>query len=884
MENNDQYQLSTWGSLWRYIGIERHATYGYYYMLGYAKATDYIDWSLYYLGLKDQKPPLKGETPEDFYIRKIYSTSYDCFNRPICGSAAKEITVGIRREVPIENMKHLVLVDGVEREALNFGSYNYLGFGGLHPIVTPQILKTLNTTGATMSGFASEGGVSAEQEELEELMADFLHKESAIVVPMGFATNSTLIPILLGKGDVVFSDELNHSSIITGIKSSNAEVKVFKHNDISDLKNKLELLKTKGMKDGSQPKKVMVIAEGLYSMEGQFCPLRELIALKKIYGFYLYIDEAHSIGALGETGRGITEHLGCSFEDVDVLMGTFSKSFASAGGYIAADKKTIELLKSNCYSYIYGSAMSPIEARQIIAALNLMKTDEGKQRIAQLRKNSITFREKLIHAGCHVLGDRDSPVIPVMLYHAGKVKDVSRGCLKRGVAVVGVGYPACSITACRVRFCISAAHTDADMEKAFNATMESLKEVDCIFGNTPQPNVLYTAKKVDIEELENEPKNPRTMTPLYENSDKRPILEKIERPEKTLTDLCTYDIYGFGQDKERTQILENVINHYGCGSCGPRGFYGTTLEHLSIEAELMKFYNVNDALVYSYGNNTLTSVVPVYGQAGDTVLVDEMCNYEIQLGCRLAKKAKIVKFKHNDVQDVIKKIGEIKETLVFPGRIAIVTEGVFRADFSLAPLAELSKLRKKNVLLIVDDSLGVGVLGAHLKGSLEQAGLTVNDVDVYCGNMEMVCDTIGGFVVGKYSMIDKQRLFGAGYIFSASAPPFTCRAATYAFQTFDKEGVDKGIELRERRKVFDQMYEERVKNVKKIGDDKTPYVLLDAPDNENLVKVLRENGFFVAQQVHLIEDWCQTKYVRVNIGQSFTPEKIKTFIEVLAKL
>ncbi|ELP89224.1 serine palmitoyltransferase, putative [Entamoeba invadens IP1] len=883
MENNDSYQLSTWGGLWRYIGIERHAQYGYYYNLGYAKAQDYINWPMYYLGLKDQKPPLTGESSEDFYIRSIYTSTYDCFNRPLCGPAAKDISIGMRREVPIENVKHLVPIDE-QREALNFGSYNYLGFGGVNPKVTPQIVETLKQSGATLSGFASECGVSKEQEELELLMADFLHKEASIVVPMGFATNSTLIPILLGKGDVVFSDELNHSSIITGIKSSNAEVRVFKHNDILDLKSKLEELKTKGMKGGKQPNKVMIIVEGLYSMEGEFCPLRELIALKKIYGFYLYIDEAHSIGALGATGRGITEHLGCNFDDVDILMGTFSKSFASAGGYIASDKKTIELLKSNCYSYVYGSAMSPIEAKQIIAALNLMKTDEGKQRIAQLRKNSINFRRKLIKAGCHVLGDLDSPVIPVMLYHVGKLKDVSRGCLKRGVAVVTVGYPACSTIACRVRFCISAAHTDADMEKAFNATIECLKEVDCIFGDTPQPNVIYKAKKADLDELEKEPKNPRKMNPLYENSDKRPILEAVKRPEPSDTNLSSYDIHGFGEDQERTQLIVKILEKYGCGSCGPRGFYGTTLEHLSIEDELMKFYGTNDALVYSYGNNTITSVVPVYGHAGDSILVDEMCNYEIQLGCRLSKKANIVKFKHNDVEDVKAKIQEIKKTLVYPGRIAIVTEGVFRADLSLAPLAELSKLRKKNVLLIVDDSLGVGALGAHLKGSLEQAGITANDVDVYCGNMEMVCDTIGGFVVGKYSMIDKQRLFGAGYIFSASAPPFTCSAATFAFNKFEKNGIEMGVEMREKRKLFDQLFNEHVKNVKKIGDDNTPYVLLDAGDNQNMVKVLKENGFFASQQVHLVEDWCQTKYVRACIGKNFTDEKIHKLVEILAKL
>ena len=169
---------------------------------------------------------------------------------------------------------------------------------------------------------------------------------------MGFTTNSTLIPLLVSKGDLVLSDALNHSSLIIGMKSSTEEIRIFKHNDMADLKSKLDEVKKNGLKNGKQPNKVLVIVEGLYSMEGEFCKLKEIIALKKIYGFYLYVDEAHSIGCLGPNGRGIVDQLGCSFDDVDILMGTFSKSFASAGGYIASDKKTISFLRNNSYSFL----------------------------------------------------------------------------------------------------------------------------------------------------------------------------------------------------------------------------------------------------------------------------------------------------------------------------------------------------------------------------------------------------------------------------------------------------------------------------------------------------------------------------------------------------
>jgi len=302
---------------------------------------------------------------------------------------------------------------------------------------------------------------------------------------------------------------------------------------------------------------------------------------------------------------------------------------------------------------------------------------------------------------------------------------------------------------------------------------------------------------VALSDLEKLPKEPRTMTKLCENSDNRKITEEPETPK--CLDLCSYDIHGFEQNQERKEKLANIIMKFGCGSCGPRAFYGTTIEHLREEEELKKFFGTNEAIIYSYGNNTLTSVVPVYAGAGDYILVDEYCNYSIQLGCRLSKKAKTITFKHNDVEDVKSKIAEIKKTLVFPNKINIVTEGIFQHDYSYAPLKELSKLRSANVYLIVDDSLGFGAVGSNLKGSVEQAGLTAEDVDVLCGSLEFVGSTVGGFVVGKFSKLDKQRLFGAGYIFSASAPPFTCTAGTLALQELEEKGTDMGIELRNKR-------------------------------------------------------------------------------------
>ena len=807
MEHLDDYSLSTWGSLWKYIGIPSHSKYDYYYINAAFKAEDIRDWLLNMIGMSKIRPPLYGESREDYYIRKVYGSSLDCFHRPIKGPAATIIKVCLRNEKYVENTKQLVIKPGNYKEAINFGSYNYLGFGGYHEKVTPQIIETLKNSGSCMNGFAKEIGISNEQKNLEKMLAKFLHKEDCVVSSMGFTTNSTLIPILISKDDLILSDSLNHSSLIVGMKSSKAEIRIFKHNDINDLKSKLEDVKKNGLKNGKQPSKVLVIIEGLYSMEGEFCKLKEIILLKKAYGFYLYIDEAHSIGCLGKTGRGIVEQLDCSFDDVDLLMGTFSKSFASAGGYIASDKKTISLLRNNSYSYVYGNPMSPVAAQQIVSCLEIINSPEGRRKIAQLRKNSISLRTKFIDAGCHVLGDLESPVIPVMVYHPAKLKDISRICLKNGVAIVVVGYPACPIDACRIRFCISAGHTDEDIEKGFQVTLDALKQTDCIFQNTQQPSSVSHSQKINLEELENLPKNPREMIPLYEDSEKKYKDINCELPEKvndSQLNICNYDIHNFENSEQRKEKLIKIIEEYGCGSCGPRNFYGGTLEHVGLEEEIKKIYNTNEAIVISYGHNLMSSVIPVYAKPGNVVLVDEFCNYPIQLGCRLGK-AKVLKFKHNDINDLSIKLEEAKKLISSSySLISIVTEGIFQHDYSLSPLKEIVNLKKNflsknknlNLFIILDDSIGIGTIGPNLKGSIEYAGLNLKDeVDILCGSFEFCLNSVGGFLAGSITKIYKCRLFAAGYIFSASSPPYSCTAAKDSFEQLEK----KGKQMKEQR-------------------------------------------------------------------------------------
>ncbi|CAF5091236.1 unnamed protein product, partial [Rotaria magnacalcarata] len=175
--------------------------------------------------------------------------------------------------------------------------------------------------------------------ELEKLLADFLHVESSIAFGMGFATNSLNLPVLASKGDLILSDEMNHASLILGIRLSGASYRTYAHNDMKNLEEKLREAIVHGQPRTNRPwKKIILVVEGIYSMEGSICRLPEIIELKKKYKAYLYMDEAHSIGAIGKNGRGIVDYFGADVKDVDILMGTFTKSFGSAGGYIAGSK------------------------------------------------------------------------------------------------------------------------------------------------------------------------------------------------------------------------------------------------------------------------------------------------------------------------------------------------------------------------------------------------------------------------------------------------------------------------------------------------------------------------------------------------------------------
>lgn len=298
-----------------------------------------------------------------------------------------------------------------------------------------------------------------------------------MVFGMGFGVNSTGIPSLIGKGSLIISDSLNHSSIVVGARNSGAKIKVFRHNDMKGLEKIIRDAICYGQPRTHRPyKKIVIICEGIYSMEGEICDLASIVAVKKKYNCYLYVDEAHSIGALGPTGRGVCEHTGVDPADIDILMGTYTKSFGAIGGYIAGDRDLISWVRHNCASSLHSAGLSPPCIAQTLQALRIIEGRDGstlgKEKIEQLHSNANYVRDRLNDMGVWVLGDYDSAVVPVMIANPAKMPAVSRECLKRKLAVVVVGFPATPILTSRVRFCLSAAHDRKDLEKAMDAFEE----------------------------------------------------------------------------------------------------------------------------------------------------------------------------------------------------------------------------------------------------------------------------------------------------------------------------------------------------------------------------------------------------------------------------
>lgn len=336
----------------------------------------------------------------------------------------------------------------IRKNLLNFASYNYLGLS-YRPEVKQAIKDAVDVYGGGSSGSPILSGTTALHRELAEKLAVFKGKEASMIFPTGYSANVGVIAGLMRSGDLIVADQYAHASIVDGMILSKAKSRFFRHNNAADLERKLQ---------GFEGKK-LVIVEGVYSMDGDMADLPAIVEVCKRYKARILIDEAHSTFVFGENGRGVAEHFGLD-DEVDMHLGTFSKSLGGQGGYIAGSHALINYLRGFSRSRFFSCALAPTVVAGIIAALELA-TNEPELR-SRLMDN-VDFMTKRLRDGGVDLADTESQVIPIMVRNDARVFDIGEDLLRGGVFINPVKYPAVGKHKSRFRMSVSAAHTREDL-------------------------------------------------------------------------------------------------------------------------------------------------------------------------------------------------------------------------------------------------------------------------------------------------------------------------------------------------------------------------------------------------------------------------------------
>jgi 8-amino-7-oxononanoate synthase len=348
------------------------------------------------------------------------------------------------------------------------GSNNYLGLTH-HPRVLEAAEAASRRYGTGCTGSRFLNGTLDLHEKLEADLAAFTGFEAALVMSTGYQTNLGIIQSLVGRDDTVLVDKLDHASILDGCKMSEGETVRFRHNDTADLDQELEHLS--GKKGGT-----LIAVDGVFSMEGDIAPLPALIAVAKKHGARLFVDEAHSLGVIGPNGAGAVDHYGVQ-KDVDVIMGTFSKSFASIGGFVAAEADVIHYLKHHARALMFSAAMPPYAVATVHAALQIIR-DEPERRV-NLLKNADYLRGGLQNLGFDT-ATSETPIIPVVIGDFMKTFQFWRGLYDNGVFANCVVAPAVPPNACRIRTSLIATHTTQQLDRVIDVFAKVGKQFEVI--------------------------------------------------------------------------------------------------------------------------------------------------------------------------------------------------------------------------------------------------------------------------------------------------------------------------------------------------------------------------------------------------------------------
>lgn len=352
------------------------------------------------------------------------------------------------------------------QEVINLGSYNYLGMSG-HPETVAAAVEAVKQYGTSASGSRVLAGEKTLYQQLEQTIAQWKHAEDAIVLTGGWATNVAFIGFFCHEGDLIVYDALSHNSIVQGCQLSTADSKAFPHNDIAALEHMLRSVQGKYTK-------VLIVVEGVYSMDGDIAPIPEFVRLKKQYGAFLMVDEAHSSGVIGAHGGGVDDYFGLAPTDIDVKMGTLSKALGTCGGYIAGSKALVDYLKYSMPGFVFTAGISPPLAAAAKRAVELIQQDNALP--TRLHDNIAYFIELAKAAGVDTCLAKESAIVPVMIGEDSTAFLVSDEMLKRGVFVPPAVFPAVPRGQSRLRFSISASHNREQLRRAVEVLTEVMRE------------------------------------------------------------------------------------------------------------------------------------------------------------------------------------------------------------------------------------------------------------------------------------------------------------------------------------------------------------------------------------------------------------------------
>ena len=380
-------------------------------------------------------------------------------------SGLKERGVFIHPRVLETEQKATVVMDG--REVITLSSNNYLGLT-VHPRLRQAAIEAIERYGVGSGAVRTIAGTMTLHNELEEKLARFKHTEASLTMQSGYATNLGVISALMQESDLIISDELNHASIIDGIRLCKSPRKIFRHKDMADLRRVLE--ESKGAN------KVMVVTDGVFSMDGDIAPLPEIVALAEEYGAFVMVDDAHSSGVLGKDGRGSVSHFDLDGR-VALQIGTLSKGIGALGGYVACSQDMKDYLLNRARPVLFSTSHPPSVVATCIAALDILEGDTSL--VERLWENTSFFKKGLEQLGFNT-GHSETPITPVIVGEGARAVKLSTRLFEEGIFAQAIVYPTVPADKCRVRTIVTALHTHEELSKALDVFARVGKELGII--------------------------------------------------------------------------------------------------------------------------------------------------------------------------------------------------------------------------------------------------------------------------------------------------------------------------------------------------------------------------------------------------------------------